>query len=131
MVLGFKPPRNAHNLFNGWYSWKDKNFRSLLLIGAAAILWSIWITRNKVAFDNCRPNSLLQVLFRGTHWLWFWTQLQWCEVQQALMVEARRSLETAAKVSLHPMDGLLCLELGFELFSYKNLVYPELLSNKL
>ena len=32
---------------------------------AVAILWSIQITKNKVDFDNCRPKSLLHVLFSG------------------------------------------------------------------
>jgi hypothetical protein len=68
MVLGVKSPRNAQNLFNDWFSWKDKPFWILfLLMGAAAILWSIWITRNEVVFDKCWPKSLLYVLFEGIH----------------------------------------------------------------
>ena len=52
MVLGIKPPLNVHNLFDNWYPGKDKTFRSLLLTGAAAICWSIWLTRNEVVFDT-------------------------------------------------------------------------------
>jgi hypothetical protein len=38
MVLGINPPRNAQHLFIEWYSWKDKTFLPLLLVGAAVIL---------------------------------------------------------------------------------------------
>jgi hypothetical protein len=53
-------------------------------------------SKELVFFDNCRPNSLLQVLFRGIHWLRFWAQLQRCEAQQALMVETCRTLKIVA-----------------------------------
>jgi hypothetical protein len=79
MVLGFKPPRNTRNLFNDYFFRKDKTFRSILLTGAAAILRSIWITQNEVVLDVFQLKSLLQVLFRGTHWLHFYAQLQQCE----------------------------------------------------
>jgi hypothetical protein len=42
----------------------------LLLTAASALCWTIWLTRNEVVFDKCRPKFFLQVLFRGTYWLW-------------------------------------------------------------
>jgi len=51
----------------------------LLLIAAAALSWTVWLTRNEVIFDKSRPKSFLQVLFRGTHLLQQWAQLQRCE----------------------------------------------------
>ena len=48
----------------------------LLLTAASALLWALWISRNEIVFDKCKPKSLLQVLFRGTHWLRQWANLQ-------------------------------------------------------
>jgi len=67
--LGLFPPICMSDLFNSWSKLGTKKFNSLLLTAAAALLWAIWLTRNEVVFDRCRPKSLLQVLFRGTHWL--------------------------------------------------------------
>jgi hypothetical protein len=39
-------------------------YNSLLLTAAAALCWTIWLTRNQVVFDKCRPKTFLQVLFR-------------------------------------------------------------------
>ena len=83
----------------------------------AAICCSIWLTRNEVVFDTSWPKTLLQVLFRRTHWLRFWTHLQRSEIQKELILEACRKMENAAMhfFSL-PTDGLLLLGLSFKSF---------------
>jgi hypothetical protein len=91
MVLGINPPRNVQYLFSEWYSWKDKRFDPFLLVGAAAILWSIWMTK----FWQLSTQTFLKTLFRGIHSLLFWAQVQWYEVRQALMLDACQTLKTA------------------------------------
>jgi hypothetical protein len=34
-------------------------YNSLLLTAAAALCWKIWLTRNEVVFDECRPKTFL------------------------------------------------------------------------
>ena len=69
-------PYNIDDLFVNW-SKADGNIHNLLLLTAAsALYWTIWITRNEVVFDKCRPKTFLQVLFRGIHWLRQWARLQ-------------------------------------------------------
>jgi hypothetical protein len=70
----------------------------LLLTAAAALLWAIWITRNEVIFDKCKPKSLLQVLFQGTHWLRQWTNLQRREDLKDQMISVAQHLKTSALV---------------------------------
>ena len=65
------------------------------LLGTTPFCWSIWLIRNEEVLDKCRLKSLSQVLFRGTYWPRFWAQLQRCEVQQSIIIEACRKLENA------------------------------------
>jgi len=75
-LFGLSPPTGETDLFLRWSKIGNEIDNSLLLTAAAALCWTIWLTRNKVIFDKCRPKSFLQVLFRGTHWLRQWTNLQ-------------------------------------------------------
>jgi hypothetical protein len=74
VLFGINPPRNTNHLFNSWSKLGGSNHNHLLLTEAAAFCWAIWITRN-VVFNKGHPKTFLRVLFRGTHWLWFWTLL--------------------------------------------------------
>jgi hypothetical protein len=44
-------------------------------------------------FDNAPIKSSLQVVFRATHWLHFWAQLQLRHDDQELIIKACRRLE--------------------------------------
>jgi hypothetical protein len=70
-----------------------RKIRKLLLIGVAALIWSIWTSRNDIVFDNIPTKTYMQVLFRGLHWLRLWAQLQRCE-ESSLIKTACRVLET-------------------------------------
>jgi hypothetical protein len=41
---------NLDDLFGRWLVGLNKNLRNLLIIGAGAILWSIWKFRNGICF---------------------------------------------------------------------------------
>jgi len=82
--------------FVNWSKRGSNTHNSLLLMAATALVWTIWITRNEVFFDKCRPKTFLQVLFRGTHWLRQWARLQRCEVLKDQLLLAGQFLETSA-----------------------------------
>jgi hypothetical protein len=82
-------------LFENWLKLGKKKYNTLLLT-AAALLWAIWLTRNEIVFDKCKPKSLLQVLFRGTHWLRQWASLQRHEDLKDQLISAAKYLETSA-----------------------------------
>ena len=92
LVLGLSPPLNVQNYFDDRYPTRGKCFRSFLLTRASMICWFIWLTRNEVIFDKCRPNALMHVLFKGTHWLQSWAQLQLSEEQNKMILQACRQL---------------------------------------
>jgi len=68
-----------------------------MLIGATALCWSLWLTRNEVVFDKCNPKSILQVMFRTTHSLRQWGLLQRSEDMKEFIVQGCQKLETAAQ----------------------------------
>jgi hypothetical protein len=57
LLFGLTPPHNMDDLFNGWSKKGNKKENSLLLTVASALCWAVWITRNEVVFDKCRPKS--------------------------------------------------------------------------
>ncbi len=46
-----------------------KKSTKLILVGASAICWAIWLYRNDMVFDKSPSMSYIQVLFRTIYWL--------------------------------------------------------------
>jgi hypothetical protein len=59
---------NINHIIGSWASNSDLGYKKLLLTGISALFWSIWLTRNEVAFNHKPIPSIMQVIFRGTHW---------------------------------------------------------------
>ena len=56
------PPRTARNMFGNWLRGIDKQFSAHILVGAAALCWAMWLTRNDVIFNNKCVSSPMQVI---------------------------------------------------------------------
>jgi hypothetical protein len=95
ILFGIVPPLNIDDLFVNWSKRGNKKYNTLLLMAAAALFWAIWITRNEIVFDKCKPKSFLQVLFWGTHWLRQWANLQRHDLKDQ-MIYAAQHIETSA-----------------------------------
>ena len=54
----------------------NKKVKKLILVGASAIYWALWLSRNDIGFDKTLSKSYLQVLFRETYWLRGWARLE-------------------------------------------------------
>jgi hypothetical protein len=66
-------------------------------VGAAAVIWSMWLCRNDQVFNNVTIQSPLQVIFRSTFWIRNWAALQTEENQGWLKAVCSR-LEIIAMV---------------------------------
>jgi len=53
-------------MFGGWSKLGQQKHNLLVLTGAAALCWVIWLTTNDLVFNKCQPKTFLQVLFRAT-----------------------------------------------------------------
>jgi hypothetical protein len=74
----------------------DLNTKNLIIIGVSVLCWAIWISRNDLVFNKVHMLTYMQVLFRGTHWLRLWAQLQKSEEAADLLRKACRHLESVA-----------------------------------
>ena len=83
-------------MFGSWLNGLPKNFEPLVLVGAVALCWSVWLYRNAMVFDN-KPSFFLHVIFSTTHWLRTWAILQKYSLHDKL-VAASHFLAQVAKV---------------------------------
>jgi hypothetical protein len=44
---------------------KEKENRLFLLTGVEAFCWSVWLTRNKIVFYNCKPKNFVRLTPRN------------------------------------------------------------------
>ena len=72
---------------------KGPKHENQILVGASAFSWAIWLTRNDMVFDKSPMKTYMQVLYRGTHWLRFWSQLRWSEEDRESIITVCRRLE--------------------------------------
>ena len=89
------PPRSIANIFGNWLNGVNIRFKTLIRVGAIAVLWSLWLCRNDKVFNdkNC---SLLQVIYRCTALLRSWSSLQRSD-HRDLFTEVSTRLEDTAK----------------------------------
>ncbi len=72
----------------------DKKECKLILVGASAIYWALWLCRNNVVFDKSSSITYMQVIFRATYWLRLWAQLQRSNENGEFIKVACQKLET-------------------------------------
>jgi hypothetical protein len=56
-------------MFGCWLKSFHSSVEKMMLIGVAAVCWSLWLTRNDVVFQRTTSKSFLQVVFRAAHWI--------------------------------------------------------------
>ena len=90
---GINPPLSISHMFGNWLVGINRKIMYLSLVGASALCWAIWLSRNEVVFDKTRVSSAMQVIFRGTYWFHFWSLLQ-REEDRPFIQDMCRRLET-------------------------------------
>ena len=94
-ALKIDSPVSINHIIGSWGSNMSPGYKKLLLSGISALFWSIWLSRNEVAFNHKPIPSILQVIFRGTHWFRFWRLLQKEESHQQIL-DVCQALEVVA-----------------------------------
>jgi len=92
-AFNLNPPRSITNLWSNWLIGIGTKLKRQLLVGAFALCWAIWLSRNDMIFDRSLTKTYMQVLFQGTHWLRFWAQLQRCEEDKEMIQIACQTVE--------------------------------------
>jgi hypothetical protein len=83
-------------MFSTWTNQFGGKLKRQILVGASAFCWAIWLSRNDVVFDKSPIKTFIQVLYRGTYWLRFWSQLERNDQYKEDITMACRKLETVA-----------------------------------
>ncbi|WVZ53298.1 hypothetical protein U9M48_004264 [Paspalum notatum var. saurae] len=60
-AFGLAQPRSVSNMFGSWLVSFKKEFKPLVLLGAAATCWSLWLSRNNLVFEKKQYHSPLQL----------------------------------------------------------------------
>jgi hypothetical protein len=94
------PPTSVANIFGNWLHGIDLKFRTLIRVGALAVIWSLWLCRNDKVFNdkNC---SLLQVVYKCTDIIRLWSPLQRME-NRDLFTKVCTWLEATARNTFSP-----------------------------
>jgi hypothetical protein len=56
-------PRSVSHLFNDWANDMGYQMKKFLLIGASAICWTLWTSRNKIVFNKSLIKIYMQILY--------------------------------------------------------------------
>jgi hypothetical protein len=100
LTFGIRRPYSVEHLFGPWLRSFSKRQRNLVMVGMAAFCWAIWISRNDIVFHKSRYMSVLQVMFRGTHWIRSWSILS-REEGRYILKEGCRWVESVALEIFH------------------------------
>ena len=82
-------------MFTNWLQRIAIKEKRIIWSGVSVQCWAIWLCRNNVVLYNHPIPSFLQVIFRGTYWVRFWTLLL-KEEDRPVMKTACRVVETIA-----------------------------------
>ena len=88
------PPTSVANIFGHWLDGIPNRLKTLIRVGAYALLWSLWLCRNDKVFND-KSTSLMQVIYRCTGTLCLWSSLQRVE-NRDLFTEVCTRLEDTA-----------------------------------
>lgn len=78
--------------FEQYWIWINRSLpqgRKVYMVGLAAICCAIWLTRNKICFDNKRVNSPAEIICIISSFLSYWSTLQKQEFALQMEVGAR------------------------------------------
>jgi hypothetical protein len=112
LTFGIRKPDCVEHHFGPWLRSFSKKQRNLVLIGVAAFCWAIWIGRNDIVLHISHFISILQVMFRGTHWIRSWAVLS-KEEGRNILKECCRLVESVALEIFHKSGWNTLRRIGF------------------
>ncbi len=86
-------PTSISHIFYDWLQGVVNKKSKLILFGASALCWVLWLSRNDSVFDKSPTVTYMQVIFKATYWLRLWAQLQKCDKDADFLIVACRKLE--------------------------------------
>lgn len=100
-IFGFQPPADNSDMFGPWIHGFPRKYRSFLLIGATALCWVVWLSRNDFVFNKSSSYNILQVLFRAAYWIRFWSSKMSKDEEGEVMRKGCQQIEVTAMEMLN------------------------------
>jgi hypothetical protein len=97
ITFDIRKSRSVNDIF-GWLTGLQYKQRNCVLLGVADVCWAIWPSRNDVVFQRSKPNSCLQVIFRGAFWIRSWSILTKEEKRSYLLLGSLFSEMTTLEI---------------------------------
>jgi hypothetical protein len=88
--------RNVEECLFVWLKQFSRRKKMMMLVGVAAVMWSIWKARNLACFQQTWPSDPSVVLFRSCYWIDFWSNLQ---VKEGVKLELQRGAKLLEQVA--------------------------------
>ena len=98
------PTSSIPHLFGSCLRGFQKDLKPIIILGAAATCWSIWLCRNDLVFEKKLVYSPLQVVFSVIHWLRTCVILQ-KPFARALVLKASQQLMQVATMFFFRAHG--------------------------
>ena len=95
------------HIFGIWLGWFSKTLKPLVLLGAVAICWSLWLCSNDLVFEKEKHSSPLQVIFLVIPWLRTWAILQRLDSQDLVVAASQQWHKWLRQSSHEHMGGVL------------------------
>ena len=87
---------SVDHCISSWLRGYGKKKRNLITVGIAAVIWSIWKTRNLACFQNKWPDEPCTVIFKICSWIQQWSLLQVRQGEKDKLMFCAKVLENVA-----------------------------------
>lgn len=68
-----------------WFESFPRKYRQIIIIGSAALCWSIWKSRNAICFQNKYPGDPTNIVFSLCYWIDAWYILRKSDTKVQLL----------------------------------------------
>lgn len=90
----------------GVWIWRfPSKVRSIVVVGVAVMIWTVWNTRNGVVFDKVYPSSPVNMVSKISYWTTYWGCLQKGNDRRAQVSATDCCLGWRTKPSVAGKDG--------------------------
>nr|CAE04469.3 OSJNBa0029L02.10 [Oryza sativa Japonica Group] len=113
-ALNINSVLNRQDLFGSWMNKIDKFTKKLVVVGLAAIIWTIWKFRNKACFEKKLPADPTDLVFMACSLVDSWATLQKQEGSRRNLQLGARLLKQVKSTARVRIECRLALEHGNE-----------------
>lgn len=98
-------PATLDVCFSGWIKTFPKQDKKMVLVGIAAMFWSLWRSRNDICFNRRNVTDPMTIVKMMCAWIADWSFLQIKEPKSRMLTVGARLLEQVASEAFRASQG--------------------------